>query len=87
MLGVSVRTKASIPAKRKRRSRPAARDAMEYLIEFKGNDSERWDGRSIAVEVDWVEELYGKDCLWPGQIIKLPWEDKKWRAVIRKIPG
>ncbi len=30
---------------------------------MEGNDSERWDGRSIAVEVDWVEELWERPLM------------------------
>ena len=30
---------------------------------MEGNDSERWNGRSIAVEVDWVEELWERPLM------------------------
>ena len=58
----------------------------EYVIQFKGNQSQRWDGKRISVDADWLEELYPED-LFPGRIVQLPWDGKTWRAVISSAPG
>lgn len=82
-----------IASKRQKRSGKSttAKAQKEYTIKFKGNSSGRWDGKVIAVDAEWLEELYSKEELGPGRIIELPWEgnDGKtvdWRAMIVTLP-
>ena len=75
--------------KRRLQTRPAAAQALnEFRIQFKGNDSSKWHGKTISIDTDWMSELYGGDePLWPGRVIEIPFADKNWKAIITKIPG
>ena len=75
------------------RSRAVAQtQCKEYIGRFKGNNSKLWDGKDIVLDADWVEEKYSKEELFPGRIVKLPWEGKDgqsvhWRMMIVSVPA
>lgn len=79
------------PKKRLPRRRTKAKRSAEYAVKFSGNDSERWDGKVISIDAEWLEELYPKAELGPGRIVELPWEGRDgknvgWRAIIMEVP-
>lgn len=85
----TVACKRSLPRRRPRSG--TKRSAAEYAIKFSGNDSERWDGKVISIDAEWLEELYPKTELGPGRIVELPWEgrdgkDVGWRAIVMQVP-
>lgn len=79
----------------KSRKKLHLQQCAEYVVKFKGNNSARWDGKEISVDAEWLEELYEKEELHPGCVVKLPWESNvkgsstsvDWRAVIIQVPG
>ena len=74
-----------IVKKKKHMTRSQAVDqtqCKEYIGRFKGNNSKLWDGKDIVLDADWVEEIYSKEELCPGRIVKLPWEGKTARVSI-----
>lgn len=67
-------------------------ECREYVIQFKGNNSKQWDGKTIPVDGEWLEELYDMADLFPGRIVELPWrgkdgKDVSWKAVLLSLPA
>ena len=80
------------PVKKRQKRNPSRNKRNEqYIIKFKGNNSQRWDYKQISVDGEWLEELYNKRELCCGRVVELPWggKDSKtvvWRGVIMSIP-
>ena len=75
-------------SKRLRRSTSAV-VSEKYTVEFSNNNSKRWDGKRIAVDSEWMAELYSNPAeLCPGRMVELPFEgeDKSWKVVIISTP-
>ena len=67
-------------------------ESREYSLQFKGNDSQQWDGKVIRVDAEWLEELYSQQDLFPGRVAELPWDGKDgksvgWKGVIVSLPA
>ncbi len=79
------------PDARKRQKRTGHRQEhrQDYVVQFKGNSSKKWDGKQITVDGDWLEEVYNKLELCPGRIIDLDYgeSDGNWRAMIVSVPA
>lgn len=60
--------------------------AAMVCVKFIDNDSKQWDGKIIAVEADWIQDLYPEEKLEKGKVVSLPWKHrgttKYWKAVI-----
>ena len=59
-----------------------------YYIKFEGNNSKRWDGKTISLLSDQIEDIYDPSELIPGFNVTLPWPSKgskkvtNWKGVI-----
>lgn len=87
----SEQQKTAVYTRPRRTGKSKAKEIKEYAVKFKGNNSEKWDGKVISVDAEWLEELYGKQELCPGRIVELPWEGKDgtsvgWRVMIVSLP-
>ena len=65
---------------------PPPTKPVSICVKFTENNSKSWDGKVIAVEADWLEELYPNEKLEVGKAVSLPWESKGqtryWKAVV-----
>ena len=77
--------------KRRKPGTPATVKCPDYVVKFKGNGSQQWDGKEITVDTEWLEELYDKHELFPGRVVELPWEKNGraigWKGVIVGMPA
>ena len=59
-----------------------------WTVRFEWNNSKQWDGKEVAVDGEWIRELYADPTeLEPGKEIRLPWKGKggttvEWKALI-----
>ena len=58
----------------------------KYCVRYLNNNSKRWDGREIWIDLEFMEALYNPSMLIPGFEVSLPWKGKTkttyWNAVI-----
>ena len=54
----------------------------KYVVKYVNNNSQKWDGREIVVDGDWLEELYPTSAFVAGNALSLPWEGKEWNVVL-----
>ena len=64
----------------------------QYCLMFQGNNSQKWDGKEIIVETDWLESLYKPEDLQEDKTVSLPYpmkggETQLWLAVITSTEG
>ena len=77
---------------RGKRTRGKGVPVRQYCLQFKGNNSTKWDGKEIVVETDWLEGLYSPEELLEGKEVLLPYPAKggkthEWKAVITSTEG
>ena len=70
------------PVKKRQKRNPSRNKREEYIIKFKGNNSQRWDYKQISVDGEWLEELYNKRELCCGRVVELPWGGKDSKTVM-----
>ncbi len=70
------------------------RGEKNYTLRYEGNNSKRWDGKTIVLDGAYLESVVEGDELVPGKVIQLPWNKKGggteyWKAVIEdtSMPG
>ncbi len=72
--------------------RKSYKECREYVVRFKGNNSKQWDGKTIPVDGEWLEELHDVNDLFPGRMVELPWrgtdgKNVSWKAVLLSLPA
>ena len=58
-----------------------------YCVQYEGNGSKRWDGKTISVDSKTLLLSYNPEELIPGKEISIPWKIKSkgieyWKAII-----
>ena len=46
--------------------------------------SQRWDGKVINVDAEWLEEMYDQQTLFPGRVVELLWKGRQGVDVVER---
>ena len=48
-----------------------------YVVRFEGNNSKKWDGKEVWLDVEVLGELYSENELVDGCKITIPWKSRR----------
>ena len=58
---------------------------QQYTILFDGNNSKRWDGKEMWLDVEVLDELYESNELYHGTNVTVPWKGKEGKSAIGNV--
>ena len=61
-------------------------NAKQYVVQFEGNNSKKWDGKEMWIDAEALDEHYKASELVHGNSVIVPWRHKggkikHWKAI------